>query len=339
MGWKSKTVLAFLCFVSFATGIWPLGLICIVALVLAFRRRGGQTAQKHEKNHAGLSPLYLLAGILFALAVAAAASGGTYSPLVLFAAGSVALALPSLGGRWGPGELHAVERSIALRSKYFPFLWCALAELKPGAEAFPRAVASFSGNVFLFTDSGKCYVLAKCIALYHARAESELLRVLKETASDRRNRAHLLPLDSSEATGILGTILSPSKLPEDLGTHASDHSGLLVIDASAGRVVRARAYTVREGSAKPSLPSLGGEKTSEVLLWEVLDSVGKRTRWPEPDSYSGLLESLKATRGEAIGERFAQLEGSGPNVTVRSLGGESLTLTRSQLRAIVSIYS
>jgi hypothetical protein len=56
-------------------------------------------------------------------------------------------------------------------------------------------------------------------------------------------------------------------------------------------------------------------------LWELLESIGKRSTWPGPDAYSNLLDSVSATKGEPIGERLGGIEGSGSSIIVQSPWG------------------
>ncbi|MDE1853398.1 MAG: hypothetical protein KGI38_06590 [Thaumarchaeota archaeon] len=335
MGWKLKLVLALASLASFGAGAWIVGVACVIALALTFRRGRVQSKLGDAK---GLSPRFLLAGGLFMLAALAAASGGTYSPSAFLVGGSLVLAWPLIASSGAFAEAMAVEGSIALRSKYFPFTWYAVAELKTGPEDFARTAGSFSGELMVFTDSARAYALTRCFALRLGQAEAELLQTLRDAATDRRTGAYLLPLDSSQAASILRVRVSSTPLPRDLATQASNLSGLLVLSADGGMVDRASAYKLLGNKVAPSVPS-GRSHPVRLLLWEVLDCVGKKVRWPEPDSYSNLLDSVMATRGERVSERFAEMEGSGATVKVQSLGGEKLELTRPQLRAIVSIYS
>jgi hypothetical protein len=114
---------------------------------------------------------------------------------------------------------------------------------------------------------------------------------------------------------------------------------VLVIECGGGSVSRASAFHVLTPATAPSLPGRPKELDILPLTWEVFDSIGKRTRWPEPDGYSDLLDTMLATRGAPFPERVSQLESSGDLLKVRSLTGEEVPTTRHQLRAIVSIYS
>lgn len=324
--------------VSFAAGLWFVGIISILYLAISFRPRpkvaGGEANVKSRT-----SIRLFLAGALFLLSAVAFSTGGTYSPVLLTSAALIVFFWPHLHFGSTFSQVIPIEESILLRSKYVPFLWYALAEVKPGPEDFPRAASSLSGTLVVFVDAARAFALAKCRAWRRNDAEAQLLSRLKASASSRQSRAYILPLDAKAASELFLHEFSLTKLPEDLATHASSLPGLLVVHALGGRIERASAYRIETPSDSPSIPLRCKEIENKPLLWELLESIGRRSRWPGPDAYSNLLDSVAATQGEPIGERLGGIEGSGGSIVVQSLGGERLELSRPQLRAIVSIYS
>jgi hypothetical protein len=70
-----------------------------------------------------------------------------------------------------------------------------------------------------------------------------------------------------------------------------------------------------------------------------MEAIAKRTIWPEPDSFSNLLESLVVTRNEPLGARLVKLEDSEGGLLIHTLSGDEVRASRPQVRAIVSIYS
>ncbi|MDA4127143.1 MAG: hypothetical protein OK452_08095 [Thaumarchaeota archaeon] len=338
MGWTRRLFVGLVGAVSFAAGLWFVGIVSILYLAMSFRPRP-KDAPGGAKAKSRIPIRLFLAGGLFVLSAIAFGAGGTYSPVLLFSAGLVAF----FWSRLPVGSIFAqvvpIEESILLRSKYVPFLWYALAEVKPGPEDFPRAASSISGTLVIFVDSARAYALAKCRAMGRNSAEAQLLSRLKDSVSSHQSRAYILPLDAKSASELFLHRLSTTKIPEDLATRASSLPGLLVVHAHGGRIEQASAYKISAPAGSPSLPLGHKEMKGRPLLWELLESIGKRSRWPGPDAYSNLLDSVSATRGELIGERLGGIEGSGSSVIVQSLGGEKLELSRPQLRAIISIYS
>jgi len=269
----------------------------------------------------------------------ALAAGGVLSPFVFLGAGITTALWPVIIRATPLPAFVPVSDSILLRSKYFPYCWCSVAELRPGAGPFPMAASSFSGTLMAFTDTGRTYFTAKCRALGRRGAEEKLLAELRAAAPAGRAGAYLLPLDATAAADLLTLKLAPTKLGEEIGKCVPALSGLLVLECSGPSVTKAAAYTVRGRGSTAALPGGLRQLTPTPLTWEVFDAIGKRTRWPDPDPYSGLLDSMLATRGVPFAERMSQLESSGDLLTVRSLGGEDVKTTRPQLRAILSIYS
>ncbi len=340
MGWKMKVLVALVGLMLLGAGLWPLGLLCFLYLVIPRGSKGaggprtdGRSVRRLRGRHIVGFGLVLLSGV-------ALAAGGTLSPVVFFLSGVFILLWPVFGARLPVGEVNPVRDSVLLRSKYLPLAWHAVAELKPGAESFPRAASSFQGSLLVFTETGRAYVTASCFALSRKEAESKLLHQLRSSAPGGRAGAYLLPLDAAPAADLLRLKVSRSRLPKgDLADSASHVAGILLLECRRGLVRRAAAYEIDGRSPSASLPSVGAELESPPLVWEVLDSVGKRTSWPEPDPFSNLLDSLVATRGVPLGERLKAMEGAGRDLTVQSLAGEELRISRPQFRAIISIYS
>ena len=338
MGRSGRLIAALVGIVSFATGLWFIGVLSVIYLAISFRPKSyapGRRASVRNRPPIRI----LLAGGLFIFSAIAYFAGGVYSPVLLILAGLVVWIWPHLHLGSIFVKVVPVEESILLRSKYAPFMWYALAEVKAGPEDFPRAASSISGTLVIFVDAGKAYALARCRDWTKNGAEGQLLSQLKASASSRQSRAYILPLDAKLSSELFLNRISEKKIPEDLATHALSLPGMLVVHSEGGRIDQAAAYEISAPASSPSLPLSCKETRKGVLLWELLESIGKRSRWPGPDAYSNLLDSVMATRGEPIGERLGGIEGSGRSVIVQSLGGEKLELSRPQFRAIVSIYS
>lgn len=337
MGWASRLIAFVVGLASFGAGLWVAGILCFLYLAISLRPRRSKGAANVSRVGARVPRRFVLAGGLFALSALALTSGGTLSPAMLLAAGLAVLFWPRLPVLpiW---EVVPVADSILLKSKYFPAAWCALAELKPGSEAFPRALSSFAGTLLVFTNTGKAYALAKSWSATRREAEAQLLSHFKSSALE--TGAYLLPLESEAALDVLRVRLSRTRLPAgDLAESASKVSGILVLECGGERVLRASAYSVEGPSHSALFPTRSGELVSPPMTWEVLEAVGERTRWPDPDDLSNLLDSMTATRGVPAAEQIRTMEASEGQLTVQSLTGEKVHISRSQLRAIMSIYS
>jgi hypothetical protein len=336
MGWKAKLLAAFLAVLFLASGLWPLALGIIVYLAYSFRRRQAPDA---ASGHSPLRLARLLIGVtLIALAAVAFISGGTYSPVVFLVAGVLVLMSPEAARRLASG-VSPVADSILLRSRNVPFIWYSLAELKAGSGEFPRAASGFEGTLIVFTQTGKSFCLVRCYALGRSEAEAKVLHQLRSSAT-RGTGAYLLPLDAQEACEVLRWRLSQApRLASQLPASATWIEGILVMECGAGFVSRAAAHQLLGGSSQPAIPSSGTTLGRPPMVWEVMEAISKRTRWPEPDSFSNLLDSLAATRNVPLGERLAKLEESEGKLVIHTLSGDQVLASRSKVRAIVSIYS
>ena len=340
MGLKLKLFATLLGFVLLGLGAWPLGLLFFLYVAISLRPKRSPPARAGARWKLRVAPRHVLGLAFLLISALAAASGGVLSPLVFFLAGATTLMWPTLLRKLPLAELDPVGDSILLRSRYLPVFWCSVAELKPGADEFPKAASSFAGRLLILTDTGKVYSIAACFALGRKQAEAEALNRFRWAAPSGRAGAYLLPLDSAQAADVLRLRLTRAKFPLDrLADSASRVSGAIILESDRGTVRRAGVFEIEGTSKVPSFPSEPSDVESPPLTWEVFDSIGKRTRWPGPDPYSGLLDSMLATRGVPLAERVRGLETSGDRIKVQSLSGDEIQTTRTQLRAIVSIYS
>lgn len=339
MGLWLKITAGFLVFALIAGPLWPVAIGCLLYLAISLRPRRSALG-KPEAPRSRAFRGYVPASFFFVLGALALALGGRLSPVALFIGGAVALLWPVDPYLLRTGALTPATDSVVLRSKYFPFAWHALAELKPGSESFPRSLSSFEGTLIIFTDRAQCYSLVSCFAVGQREAESKLLLQLRSEYLGRRSDAHPLPLDSKEAAGTLRRKLSRTNLPaSDIVGGAPGVAGAVLLECRRGTVVKAGSFRVEEESRSPRLPRANQDVRGQPLTWEVLESLGKGTRWPDPDSFSVLLESLAATRGVHLGDRLHKMESSEGKVLVQGLAGGEVRVTRPQLRAIVSIYA
>jgi len=273
MAWKVSVLTSILGLVFFGLGAWPLGLLCFAYLAFSLMPR---SKAKVGNERMGFHP----------------------RPRLFFAAAVVSVIWPTLPKLFRIAELVPVSDSVILRSKYLPFRWCSVAELKPGAGPFPMAASAFSGTLLVFTTSGRTYSVVTCRAFGRKEAEAKLLARFRAAALPARAGAFLLPLDAREAAGLLRVKLSPLKLPSsDLPKAVSNLSGLLLVECHSGSVRKARAFEIEGQGGVSVLPVGPGELETSPLTWEVFDGIGKRIRWADPDLYSGLLDSMLATRG------------------------------------------
>jgi hypothetical protein len=336
MGWKPKLLAALLGLIFLGSGLWPISVLCFGYILLAPGSRKAARESRDPPRRSLLPGRRLVSLGFFVMALLAVAAGGTLSPVLFLLIGAVVLAWPRLRFLLPIGETVPVDESILLRSRYIPFFWHAVAELKPGSDSFPRSACFLDGSLAVFTGTGRTYFLASCSALGRKEAESKLLHVFRSASSNGGPGAFLLPLDASSASEVFSFRFSPIRAKSELAPAGAD---LILLDCKSGVVGRAAAFAVNGRVDFPSLPSGTKELESAPLVWEVLEGLGKRTRWPDPDAFSNLLNSLVATKGVPLGERLKTLEGEGDELRVQSLTGEEIRISRPQMRAIISVYS
>jgi hypothetical protein len=338
MGWIRKLLILFVGLAFMGTGFWIFGILCFGYLILTLRSGKPKATQSSSKGHLIARPRYLLGGALVVLSLAAFASGGTFSPILFGSLAAVVLIWPVLP--FGPllSRVVPLEGTILLRSALVPFVWHSVAEVKPGAEDLARALASYEGRLMI-AKPGTIYAHVKATALDAKSAEGKVTQEFRRIATTvQPGGAYLLPLDSAASSQAFRRRIS--RVPAAGDGLAGPGPDLLVIDSAGGFVARSGSYNMAPGPASGSVfPDGTRTLRQSPLTWEVLESLGKRLRWPQPDSFSNLLQSVHASRQEPLSERLANLESSGDNVKVQALGGDEVELSRAQLRAILSIYS
>lgn len=336
MGWATRLAILFLGLVFLGSGLWFLGAVCFAYLVLASRHKKGKVSVPGALPSRSPGLRYVAAAALAIYSVAALFSGGVLSPAVFVALAVLVAFWPSLP--MGPllSKTVAVDGTILLRSKFVPFVWHSVAEVKPGAGDLARALSSYEGRLTILR-TGVVYAHARALALDARSAEASVTSQFRRAASAvQPGEAYLLPLDCEEASEAFKKKLSPVRSSAD--ALRGPLPDLLVLDSSGSFVSRTGAYAAAPGNSTV-IPTSNRASKDPTLTWEALERLGKRLTWSEPDSYSNFLESLRATHREPLAERFAGLEGSEGNVKVRALGGEEVQLTRAQVRAILSIYA
>jgi len=337
MGWVAKAIILLIGLSLLGTVFWFFGIVCLGYLILAWRTGKGAGTRSSLRGLL-VRPRYLLAGSLGMLSLVAFASGGTFSPILFLFLACVVFVWPRLPLGALVSRAVPLDDTILLRSSTIPFVWHSVAEVKPGAEDFARALASYEGRLMI-VKPGAVYAHVRAFALDSKGAEGKVTEELRRIAkSVTPGGAYLLPLDSaSSAQAFRKKIIQIPSTGDGLPDPGPD---LLVIDSSGGFVSRSGSYNAAPGPASgPFFPGSTKVLRRSPLTWEVLEKLGKRLRWPEPDSFSNLLQSVHASRQEALSERLAGLESSGAKVKVQALGGDEVELSRAQLRAIFSIYS
>ncbi|MGD0636757.1 MAG: hypothetical protein ABSA72_01785 [Nitrososphaerales archaeon] len=361
MGWMLKGLLLLAGLFSLTLGFWPLWIPCFgylgYSLWSATRRRSvyvmdktrGEAAPPKRNRRGTFRKRYAVAGLLFVLALVASGEGGRSSPYVFLALGSVVLLSGVL--HFGPhlSSVRPVPGSILLRSRWFPFSWTSLVEVKFATSQMARALSSIGTELLLTTDSERIsvYLPMRTIALSAPQADRRIVENLAPIARSLSPKgAYVLPLDGADAGARLAWRLRPVDLAMEYGRDGVVSLNSTPFDALVlnpdGHLLKAAAGYVRiPNSMKEAatLPSAGPKLESQPLVWEALEVLGEKFQVKEADVYTNFLSSVCASRGEGLGERLVNEGREGAaTVLINSLGAAQVELTRPQLRAIVRTY-
>lgn len=344
MGLLSKAILILVGLFALGTGLWPITLVCFLYLSRPIWRARAKKDGPGPKGtaRAGTRPSarLLVLAALGSLSVLAVAAGGRLSAAVLISLVAVVLVWPRVAPALLLDSVIPVEGTILLRSRFLPFRWFSVAEVKSGNENLPRNLSHVEGELMLDTGSRAVYYLARARAFDEASARAKVLSEFRRAARYASpNGAYLLPIDGAAACEKFRSRLS--REPFDASQFANERSPIpdvLVIRSRGGFVEGISAYSAYEPRARGSVIPDAAVTKERPLLWEILERVGKTHPWKQPDPKAEFLESLFLTKGAQLSERTSSLRGSAEMIAVETIGGSPLEFSRPQLRAILSIY-
>jgi hypothetical protein len=321
---------------------------------------------------------YLLGGLLFLAALFGMSSGGTFSPLVFGGLGALCILWAPLarGGHLPEIGYSPLRESTMLRNVLLPFQWLTIEELKLSSQESARALSVLHDDLVVIappSEKPSAYLVVKQLALGYRGAEAKMSEKVRKLAGLLGTRGtYLLPLDSQEAVRRFQPGFEALKM--DLGREsvleAVGHSpyDILVVKPDGGQAKSLGAYrvdpSIREReveavignpngspvvanvplSGRASLPIARDSFERPPLLWEVISCLQERFHFSEPDAYTMFLNNMHLSRGVAPGAKMSLATGdsagrlNGSTLTVESLGGTPVELTRAQLRTIVKIY-
>ncbi len=349
MGWGLKVGLFILALVAADFSAW---IITVPILLLLFLppilgHRGGRKADRNESSGGGrgASVVNVVGAILLLLSIVALFSGGTLSPIV-FGVCAFALLLRNQFSFQLPTSIRPVKESVLLRHRFAPFRWSALAEAKMSTRDLEGALSGLNERL-VFTSDPKptIFVAFSTRSLSRVKAEDALTRRIQASARALVPLGvYLLPLDSTEATGISSLHASRIEPPTSSvrqNVSAADY-GSIVIEAEHGFVKGFEMYSRRDEDVRATsvLSPLKAADTSQLTLRELLRGVRDKLGAPQPDRYGAFLSSMAATQGEALGQRITEAVQGGQEqvLLVASVGNPSVELSRAQLHAIARIY-
>lgn len=358
MGWLFKIAVFIVGLFALTLGFWPLWIPCFGYLaysIWAATRRRTVYVQDQGKNRGPprvrkhrFKRRYLAAGVFFLLSLVAFVAGGAWAPFVFLAIGSLIVASGLFDRGPSLSEVRQVPDSILLRSRWLPFSWASLVEVKFGTQQMSRALSSVGNEVMMTMNSEKLsvYLPVRVHAFSVPSAELKVAEKLGPLARMLSTKgAYTLPLESEEAAARMDWSLMSVDVALEYGKDGvtslnSTSFDVLVLSPSGHLLESAAAYVVKAGKAgRYRLPGKGRKLESQPLLWEALEALGERHLLQNADAVTNFLSSVSATRGESLGDR---LDNGGSTdegkVVVGSLGGQQVELTRPQLRAIVRAY-
>jgi hypothetical protein len=367
MGWKLKGAGVLLALLFLAASLWPLTLLIFAALIIPpllrrsdrnnnngnynnnYSGNPGQPGRSGSRGRSGGFPVRKVVGVLLIiLSFVAFVEGGTLSPWVFGGLGVLVLWGNQIPGFSIGGSLKPVKSSILLRGRWNPFGWTAVAEVKPMTRDLGRALSGLAETIVV-TASGtpSIRIALHRTALSEKSAEESML-----VEMEKINRgivpvgAYLLPLDSAQAAQALQVPLQSTPVSEDgwaLGISTGPYDVVSIrpekgFADSLGLYRRVPAEEV----PSPAVPNASKRFKHPPLLWEVFKGLEGRMHWPNPDRYTAFLSSIYATSYEPHGSNIIDAGTVSPTsetVVVKSHSSPAVELSRTQLRAIMRIYS
>jgi hypothetical protein len=270
-----------------------------------------------------------------------------------------------------------LRESTLLRSAVFPFEWMSVAEVKLSSRESARALSVLHDTLIVVappSERPSAYLVVKQVAVGYRSAEARISERLRKLGSALASRGvYLMPLDSMEAARRFRPSLEPVETdlnrgsaletvghsPYDVlvlkpdGAHAKSFGAYRetrsaaeaeverIIAGEAGQTVGAE---LTASGGKMTLPSARQQFERAPLLWEVVSCLQERFRFSDPDGYTMFLNNMHLSRGVEPGQKItlaggaAEGRSNSSTLTVESLGGAPVEMTRAQLRTIVKMY-
>ena len=346
MGWGLRILAAMAALLFLGIGAWPVSLLALGYLVYSFSkprvRRAVILRQESIPRRRRPWERYSFGGILFLLAFVASEVGGTFSSIVFLIGGIVVVFWPALQRSASAGKVMPVRESVLLRSRFFPFRWHTLVEVKLESRDQARGVAALDGRLLVFAGKApSAFQAVSTYALRYRAAEEKILRRLqRESRMLSQRGAHLLPLDSEDAGQKLSLTLNRLEIgAADLEAVSSLPFDLFTLQTKEGLVVRYRAFRIVELEGMVSIPFADISLDRQPLFAEVVEEIAEKHCWPGPDEYSSFLAAMDASRNEPLTDRLRARAEEGGKMAVETPGGAEVKLTRAQLRAVARIYA
>jgi len=342
MGWKLNAVALLVMLWALFSGTWTIGipLLAYFGYLVVKRVRHDQGGGQGSLPRVGT--VRWLGIFLLLLSVIALASGGVFSPLVFGALGVAALLYGTKPGLLLRSASVPVEDSILLRDRWFPFRWCAVAELKLVTRDAAKVLAAVEGVLVIRLEGkAKAFLVFEESSFSLHGAEEKVAARMRELARTLTPiGAYVMPLKEKDAFGVTngaGEKVSSQKgdLEHALATSPYDVLSL----RTSGRTVKEIGAFRASGDVGTSILR-GDPAPKPVTMWEVASILGKRAEWSEPDEVTAFLSSVAATKGATAGERFVSAGNpESQALAVRSVRTSPVELSRSQLRLLMEVYS
>ncbi|HKT22861.1 MAG TPA: hypothetical protein VJR06_09685, partial [Nitrososphaerales archaeon] len=269
--------------IAYGLGAWPISLLVAVYLVLSiWRARAGSAApcdRPFPSQPGGKWGIYAVAATALLISGIAHGAGGKLSPIVFLLAGLFVILLPSLGHGALAGQVVPMRESILLRSRFLPFRWYALAEIKLESQDQTRGLSSLDGEVLIFAGKSPSAIkVLRVAAIRHAEAEEKVLTTLRdETRMLSQRGAHVLPLDSEEASRKISLRLVRLGIRvEHVKVVATLPFDLIAAQISGGLLVKGRAFRIEGYGGSPSVPQADVTPWRRPLFAELVEEIAEK---------------------------------------------------------------
>ena len=347
MGWKIKVPAFFFGLFSLSLGAILIG-VPVLLWVLWPWIRGLRNSQKTGtgSGFVGVGGSWMeYLGLFFVfLAAVALLGGGSLSPILF---GGIGVALVFYGrGSAGKvlGGLVPVRDSILMRTRFVPFNWLALVEVKVTTKDVAKVLPNVNERLLVTVDGkASAYAVIQASGLREADAEEKVVSRMQELSKVLApSGAYLLPIDASVAASLIRRRGRPVKL--DTGnleqSLVSTPYDVVSICTHGHVAVALGAYrSADDGQEQLSLPYQAGAQETGAGVGGCRRA-GKAGDMAGPGRPDGVPRQPSGAGGRASGTgswRTARPRGS--SLLVRSVRSNEIELSRAQLRALVRAYS
>lgn len=333
MKWKSIVLILITLFLI-SKGIWIIALP-ILSYILYSSIIATRYWQRMVRSIVFIVPvLFILLGII------AFIEHGYFSPFFFIIIGMLMLYRDEIA-QLIMRNVKSVEDSILIRNRFIPFYWLCIMEVR-SASIDPYIISNLDGKLIITMGEEKgIFIVFNLFSFTIGRAEEKVIGRAEELAKGlKKSLTYLLPLDSKDAVRLARRGGCKCKLEAIDKLRYADYDAIS-IKISNGVVVSLSTYKESKSNDDSYfLTEPARLKGRKPFIHELIGTIKERLEF-KVDDYTSFISTIAISKGEPFGQRIRDVARSNDDdmLIVKCVTGQTVSMSRAQLRAIMKIYS